>query len=425
MSPARPGRRGWRRSVRDGASLILLAGLLHGVGAAAARAQAPIEHGAGGPRSLSDAARISLVTVLPGDRVYSLFGHNAIRVVDPVLGIDTAYNYGTFTFGNPVAFAARFAYGDLNYRLDTAPYRPWTQYYLSREGRPIVEQVLNLDAETIEDVYRFLEWNALPENAYYRYDFYFDNCATRIRDVLEQALGERLVPAEDDPHASLRQLLDPYLAGRPWLHFAMDAGQGRPADIAATWRSALFLPDQLAEWVADSRLRTEDGLQPLVAATDSIGWNETDVLPASGGNGPAIVVAAFLGLVVWLTALDLRGRTPGRAWFDRPVFLVLGGAGLLILFLWFVSLHEVTRANLNLLWALPTGLVLAGLGRRSAGNRARFFLLALTAASAGIFALGWPFWTQELPLATLPLSLAVAFRSAGLAFLEWSRKTAG
>jgi hypothetical protein len=122
--------------------------------------------------------------------------------------------------------------------------------------------------------------------------------------------------------------------------------------------------------------------------------------------------------VVWLTATDVRRRTVGRAWFDAPFFLVLGGAGLLILFLWFVSLHEVTRSNLNLLWALPTGLAVAGLCTRSTGSRWNLGLFILTSVSAGLFALGWPFWAQELPLATLPLSVAVAIRAGGLAFLE-------
>lgn len=386
---------------------------------APAGAQVPSSPDPTATRLLSDSARVSLVTVMPGRKVYSMFGHNAIRVFDPARGIDESYNYGTFHFGNPLIFSAKFAYGDLNYRLSREDFQRWAAYYPVVEGRPILEQVLDLDEDEKDEIYRFLEWNALPENAYYRYDFYFDNCATRIRDLLEEVLGERLTPAEVDPDATLRQLLDPYLGGRSWLHFAMDAGQGRPADVPATWRSALFLPDRLAEWAAGSRLSGDGGPRPLVAVTDSIGWERAASLPSGRTNWPAVVMTVFLGLVVWLTVVDLSSpRGSGRAWLDVPVLVVLGGAGLTIVFLWFVSLHEVTRANLNLLWALPTNLFLAIRVRRTAGRKWRLALLVLTAACAGVFVLGWPFWTQELPLATLPLSTAVAVRAGGLALLE-------
>jgi len=163
-------------------------------------------------RLLSESARISLVTILPGKKVYSVFGHNAIRVVDPERGIDVAYNYGTFEFGNPLTFSAKFLYGDLNYRLAKQRYDRMVAYYPSEEGRPLIEQWLDLDADQRETIFRFLEWNALPENAYYRYDFFYDNCATRIRDLFEDVLGSDLRAELRNPDRTMRQLLDPYLA---------------------------------------------------------------------------------------------------------------------------------------------------------------------------------------------------------------------
>ncbi|MDP2470882.1 MAG: DUF4105 domain-containing protein, partial [Candidatus Palauibacterales bacterium] len=224
------------------------------VAAATGWAQEPGARSDAPDRVLSDAARISLVTILPGEKVYSLFGHNALRVYDPGRGIDTAYNYGTFDFGNPLVFAAVFAYGALDYRLTRQDFERMVAYYPAEEGRPIIEQQLALDATQRERIFRFLEWNALPENAYYRYDFYYDNCATRIRDVLEGVLGDGLLADTTDPGTTMRQLLDPYLAERTWLHFGMDAGQGLPADADATWRTELFLPDRLAAWAAKARV---------------------------------------------------------------------------------------------------------------------------------------------------------------------------
>jgi hypothetical protein len=200
----------------------------------------------------------------------------------------------------------------------------------------------------------------------------------------------------------------------------MDTGQGIPADAPATWRSALFLPDRLATWAAGSRVAGPDGPRPLVASTDSIGWADSPTLPTGGLDWPALVMTALLVLVVGWTALDLRtgGTRRGAAWLDVPLLSALGFAGLLIGFLWFVALHAVTKNNLNLLWALPTNLVLVAVYGRQRGRPWKIALLAATAVCAFVFAVGWPVWPQELPLATLPLAVAVAVRMSGLVLLE-------
>jgi hypothetical protein len=367
---------------------------------------------------LSDSARISIVTILPGRKVYSLFGHNALRVFDPGRGIDIAYNYGTFDFGNPLVFSARFAYGDLNYRLTRQNYERMVAFYPVEEGRPVIEQILDLDARQREEIFQFLEWNAQPENAYYRYDFYYDNCATRIRDVLEETLGERLLVGSPDPGGTMRQLLDPYLVERSWLHFGMDAGQGTPADAEATWRSELFLPDRLASWAAVARVVGENGARPLVARTDSIGWTADRVRLRPALNWPFILLVAVLAFVAWITILDLRSGRQGRAWLDIPFFGLLGLTGLLVFFLWFISVHQVTKRNVNLMWALPSNLVLVWGVARTGGKLWVELLLWGTAAASLLFVLGWPLWTQEVPLATLPLAAAVVIRTAGLALAK-------
>lgn len=393
----------------------ILVAVAIGVAAGPAGAQEGAPAARAGDRLLSDAARISIVTILPGRKVYSLFGHNAIRVFDPERGIDIAYNYGTFDFGNPAVFVAKFGYGDLNYRLSRQSFDRMVAFYPAVEGRPVIEQRLDLDADQREAIFRFLEWNAQPENAYYRYDFYYDNCATRIRDVFEDLLGANLEAAGSDPGVTMRQLLDPYLVEKPWLHFVMDAGQGRPADAAATARSELFLPDRLAEWAERARIAGPDGVRPLVARTDSIGWTAERATLRSAPDWPALAVGALLALVLWITILDLRTGGTGRRWLDIPLFALTGVAGLTIVFLWFVSLHAVTKQNFNLLWALPTNFALVWAWIRSADWRWVGSLLWVTAGAAAVFALGWPLWPQEVPLATLPLSLAVVVRAAGLA----------
>ncbi|MCH8030957.1 MAG: DUF4105 domain-containing protein, partial [Bacteroidetes bacterium] len=136
--------------------------------------------------SLSGSASASLLTILPGDEVYSQFGHSGYRIHDPASGLDKTYNYGTFDFEQPL-FLFRFVRGRLDYLLDTAPYELELDKYAFLR-RPMIEQRLALPPETVQSLYNLLETNALPENRAYRYDFFFDNCSTRLLEILDSAL---------------------------------------------------------------------------------------------------------------------------------------------------------------------------------------------------------------------------------------------
>jgi hypothetical protein len=198
----------------------------------------------------------------------------------------------------------------------------------------------------------------------------------------------------------------------------MDVGQGSPADVGATWRNELFLPDRLASWAEAARVESPSGSRRLVARTDSIGWTADRVTLDAAPDWPLLAFAALLVLVIWITALDQRSGRGGRAWLDVPFFGLLGLAGLLVVFLWFISLHPVTKQNVNLLWTLPTNLLLAWAVRRTSRIGWVGPLLWGTAIASAFFVLGWPLWTQEVPPATLPLAAAVVIRTAGLALAK-------
>jgi hypothetical protein len=370
-------------------------------------------------RLLSDDARISLLTILPGHRqVYEVFGHSAIRVYDPELGIDISYNYGTFDFGDSpfaeLGFVARFAYGDLDYKLAAQDGERMIRWYWFERGRPLIEQTLDLKPLEREAIVAFLRNNARPENAYYRYDFFFDNCATRIVDVLEATVPGIGFDAQP-PGPTLRRLLDPYLVERPLLHLGMDLGLGIPSDREATAREATFLPDYLADYLASGSVRREGESRPLVARTDTLFWSAEAAALTPALPWPTITLWLLLGALVWITLGDYQEGRRGRRVLDGTFYGLLGVAGLLVVFLWFVSLHRVTKGNINLAWALPTHLAVAWvfLRRKSYGWLRPY--LAVTAALAGILLAGWRLWPQDLPTALLPLLLAVIVRSAGLA----------
>jgi hypothetical protein len=162
--------------------------LLLGGGAAPLSAQPP---------RLSAESEVSMVTILPGDPVYSMFGHSALRH-DPAQNIDRLYNYGTFDFSDPL-FIPKFAYGHLRYFLSVVPYQRALRAY-RQQRRPVLEQTLNLTRTQRTALFRVLQVNARPENRHYQYVFFFDNCSTRVRDALEQALGDAVGgPAQTQP----------------------------------------------------------------------------------------------------------------------------------------------------------------------------------------------------------------------------------
>jgi len=369
--------------------------------------------------TLSESARVSLISILPGDDIYSTFGHSAIRIADPTLGIDESYNYGTFDFGDSPAeiadFLARFTYGELEYRLSVQNAPRVVAYYWEELGRASIEQTLDLSADQKQSLFRLLRINARPENRYYQYDFFFDNCATRLLDVLEASVGPALSFDAEPPGLSFRQLLDLYLPGVSWTDFGMDLGLGRPADRMATAREATFLPELLLDHLASGQIDRDGIARPLVMRTDTLtGGGSITWEPESKPPWPAIAMWVVFLAGALLTVDDVRTSRGERRVVDSMFFGLLGIAGVVIAFLWFISLHGVTDDNLNIAWALPTHLVVAIAIARDAGRRWTGIYLAITAALAAILLIGFPFWSQQLPAALIPLLLLIIVRAGRL-----------
>lgn len=354
------------------------------------------------PASVTPATRVSLVTVFPGDPVYTMFGHSAIRFVDPATGLDASFNYGTFDFDGTFVF--RFASGRLDYRLSVTPSEPAFRHY-ERENRTIVEQVLDLDSTEAEALYQLLLVNYQPENRYYRYDFFFDNCSTRIRDIIEAALGEQ-IEATADAGTTYRDLLKPYIGRRPLLAALMNVGLGASADREASARDYAFLPVELVEQFAST---TRDDGRALVSQTDTL--HVAGAAPPSRVTAAAILTWVAVLLAMFVSVLRHRRGLPRRRWVDAVVFGASGLAGLLLAYLWFGSEHVVTRANLNLLWATPTHLAAAvGVLKRHLPAWVRVYL-TIAGLAAGILVCGLSWWTQEIHPLVVPIVVLIAFRA--------------
>lgn len=357
---------------------------------------------------LSEEAEISVITCGPWQgELYSAFGHSAFRVYDPVNHIDEAYNYGVFDFDQP-NFYLNFAKGFLYYKLGVYDYPAFRNYYVYH-NRYVHEQRLNLTQEQRQKVYNFLQWNAKPENVNYRYDYFYNNCATKIRDVMVQVFSDsiRFDGSYIDKTASFRELTDRYLYYQPWGDLGIDICLGLPMDKVASPNEHMFLPDYV-EWGFDHAfIRQAGGEVPLVEEKIIIYESRPEELPSRLPH-PFYVFSFIAAATVALSLYDLRRQRPST-WFDMLLFGVVGLIGSLLLLLWTATDHQAAAKNLNILWALPTHVVAAGALPTRASWIKKYFLIA--AVFAVVVLISWPFLPQSLNTSLVPVVIMLAARS--------------
>ena len=346
----------------------------------------------------TDSAMVSLLTCSPGSELYSKFGHSAIRVYDPYAGIDIVYNYGLFDFNTP-NFYVKFVRGKLPYQLGVQRFYNFMWDYQS-EGRKVEETPLLLDLDSRKKLLDFLENNYRPENRQYPYDFFFDNCASRIRDVLEQSAGityTRVVAGEKEK--TFRQLLDDYIKKYDWIDFGIDLILGLPADQEADFRAEMFLPDYLANNLRAGRAGNNPVAgEPVLLLEPLPEAKNMSLIP------PPFVFFSLLFLGAAL--LTWKGSRRAQKSFDMLYFSLLGLSGALFTFMWVFTDHDATYANLNLLWANPLAfmvVIAAALGGRA-------FWLKVVAGLTLVALFGFPFLPQQLHPAVIPLMLITLLR---------------
>lgn len=354
--------------------------------------------------------RATLLTCSPGPDLYSVFGHTAIRLqfVNRGVPVDKVYNYGTFEFNED--FYARFTLGKLDYMLSRADFANFMAEY-EQSGRGVVEQDLNLTATEAAALLQRLETNLLPENRYYRYDFFYDNCATRVRDMIAstcaQSGAEVTFTHVPNDNYTFRQAIQRYLDYMPWSDLGIDIALGTPCDRVMQPGQDMFLPDSL---YLEFRFALRKGTE-LVS-------KERTLLPQrffpsrAGWLQPVNLFFIFLLIqVIWgIYALNRRRNGVEKqrqvTMPDRLLMAVCGLVGVLVVFLWFFTDHTATRPNYNLLWAHPLLLVIACVSGRARWHRS---LAALQLSLAFILLMGFFLFTQRLHWATIPLVLGQVF----------------
>ncbi|MEG1587146.1 MAG: DUF4105 domain-containing protein [Bacteroidales bacterium] len=301
----------------------------------------------------TDSLRISLLTASPGSEVYEKFGHTALRVQDLSGKTDLVFNYGLFSFNSP-NFIYRFVKGETDYQLGITEFPYFTMEYAMR-GSAVTEQILNIPADEASRIFRALMENYRPENRVYRYNFFFDNCSTRPRDIIARNLSDSIHYQESASQASFRELVYDKTGAESWLSFGIDLTLGANADRKASYREAMFLPEILLEAFSTATI----GGKPLV--------NETIILveeePAQPKKepfftSPPVVCWGFFILILLLCFFELRRNKIFRP-ADTLIFGMAGIAGCILFFLNFISVHPAVDDNFNCIWLQPLHLFAA------------------------------------------------------------------
>jgi hypothetical protein len=318
---------------------------------------------------------VSLITYGPGETYWERFGHDAIEVRDTVSGEAVSFNYGVFDF-NEANFFINFARGRMHYLMDAAPTSLDESYYVEA-GRSITRQPLALDANQAASLRDFLLWNLRPENAGYNYDYYADNCTTRVRDALNQALGG-VVATQMKSRAggmTYRQQTDRLMSGQPWLMLVLDLGLGPYADQPLdAWRES-FLPEVLQSQLREVKVDDgHGGLRPLVIGEQLVSANRLEVPPTVPPDLRLPLALAGL-LLAALLVLCRRHWPTGYALLGTIHLVAAGLVGIVLLALWTLTSHHSAWANANLLLFNPLAfLLLPTLWRARRGLAASRFI---------------------------------------------------
>lgn len=304
---------------------------------------------------LSTEATFSVVTCGPGTELYSSFGHSAFRLKDPVYGYDMVYNYGTFDFNTPL-FYIKFAQGKLPYQLGRARFRDFVNTY-KREKRWVKEQVLNLSPDQVSKLLAYLENNYKEENRNYKYDFFFNNCATKKRDIMKENFNDDIVFHENHittTDKTFRDLIHDNLNPNSWSSFGIDIALGAVIDKKAKPDDYHFLPEYVFKAFENATLKGSS--VPLVSEVKVILKAPENVKSKSNIlMSPYVIFSILLAIVLIVTFLDFKNKKRTR-WLDASLLLISGLGGIMIVLLWFATDHSMTVTNMNILWLMPINI---------------------------------------------------------------------
>ncbi len=357
---------------------------------------------------LTPQAEISVYTLGPFQaELYSAFGHNAIRVSDPFNKLDLIYNYGIYDFEQP-NFYLNFVKGKPYYLLGVQHYEPFINVGI-HENRKIVQQVLNLTPEEKQELFDFLQWNAKPENRDYYYNYVYDNCATRIRDVVDSLFTQvQYDYSYVVEGVTIRDIMDMYLQEQAWGDLGIDFCLGTDIDKVASGYQYMYMPDFIEKAFAGAYVTVGSKTKPLVKETNII-YEPIPTVDSKKGFKPFLFFL-FLFIVIALVSYKDLKKKKRTNWLDIMLFSIVGILGWLLFYLWFFTSH-ISEYNFNLLWAIPLHFPIAlFLISKKKSKFIQYYFLS-TAVLLLVLLLFWGFWPQNMHESLIPFILALLLRA--------------
>lgn len=358
---------------------------------------------------------IYLITCAPGTATYSIYGHSALRVVIEPGQSDIVYNWGVFDFSTP-NFAWKFAKGRLNYMLGAYPFERFMQEYFF-EKRSVWSQKVNLEPAEKYQLLELISINMLKENRTYRYDFFYDDCSTRIRDLLEKVTeGKLIYPTEDtenDP--TFRQQLNEYQKPYPWLKLGIDLLMGSQGERKASFRDRMFLPLEMQRNLAAAVVNRDRKMMPLLNPSETLLEFDPPASLTPFYLTPLFIFSLLL-IVIAMISVTYRNSLIMN-YIDILLFFLFAVLAIMMLFFNFFTDHQQMKLNMNIIWFNPFVLpALVSLVRRKPGLvwfRIVFFLSLFFIPLFFVF-------PGAINLSFVPVIVLISLRSFARADFEWN-----
>jgi len=370
------------------------------------------------PKVLSQSSNDTLaylITCGPGTETYSIYGHSALRIVIPGERIDSVYNWGVFDFATK-NFAWKFAKGRLDYMVIAESPRGFMGEYFY-EKRYVYSQQFNLNSNELRILINLVHKNLQPENAKYRYDFFYDDCSTRIRDLIEKAVGDILKypPAETGKIPSFRDMVGKYQNPYPWLKFGVDLIMGSTADKKAVFRDRMFLPIDLKEELSKTFVNRSGKMIPLLQnPVVLLDFKAPDTTPYFL-LAPSFIFTIVITIVLILSAL-IKNRKIIRI-IDIIIYSVFSVLSVLMIFFNFFTDHQQMKWNLNILWLNP--FIIACLMTLILNKTGMVWFKIVFYISAGFLVLQYVL-PQDFNIAFSLLTIILLIRSSVRCGFEWN-----
>ena len=348
-----------------------------------------------------ESTEISVLTCDPGNEIYSLFGHSALRIKNPINGQDLVVNWGLFEFSeSQFQFGYDFAKGRLKYYMGIQLMSNFiTEYRRSKRG--IREQVLNLSNQEKYKIIQLLEENYKPENRKYKYEFFYDNCSSRLRDIIKKVFGENInfYQSPKSNKFTFRETIHLYLESFPWLKLGIDLVLGKKIDKLVSNENLMFLPLNVEEIFDKSLVQNNGSIKNLVKSKNTLieSFENKNKLNNIG-------FYSWILLAITLLLIVFKLDKAFEVWSSLNLFII-GLLGIVLVFMWIGTDHNATKMNFNLLWASPFHFILIFCLIKESWNNFTYWYLILSLILIFTTILFWFTLTQEFNSFVKPIIL--------------------